>query len=186
MQHPAQFDGPHVCGVMHEPKSQTSPSPAQSWQASPATPHAVEDAPFWHVLPTQHPGQFDGPHVGCVTHAPLEQVAPVPKQSKHCSPPKPHAVCCVPAWHELPTQHPGQFCGPHVVDPTHAPFKHDSPKAKQSWHVPPPAPHAKEFRPDMQTLPTQQPLQFCGPHDVCPWQKPLLHASPLRVQSWHW
>jgi hypothetical protein len=137
-QHPAQLPGPHVVGGTHPPLLHDSLLGAQSWHDAPPRPHAFADVPSRHVSPTQHPLQFCGPHDGVSVHCWFEHTSPEPAQFWHCDPAKPHALDDVPAWQALPTQHPGQFAGPHVGWPRHWPLTHVSPSGTQSWHVEPP------------------------------------------------
>jgi hypothetical protein len=73
-QHPGHVVGEQGGGGgAHRPPRHTSPRPAQLEHACPATPHWLLDVPGKHTLPTQHPGQFWGPHV--CWQAPPKQVA---------------------------------------------------------------------------------------------------------------
>jgi hypothetical protein len=140
------------------------------------------------TLPTQHPGQFCGPHVVCPKHEPLMHDSPNDWQLLHCWPPKPHAKESVPGTHTLPWQQPPQFCGPQNV-PMHCWNWHVAPKFRQSRHCWPPKPHAVEESPDTHVLPRQHPEQLEVEHVGWPPQIPPTgkgrHDSPIAPQLTH-
>jgi hypothetical protein len=60
--------------------------PLQSVHACPLMPHAYGSIPRLHVLPWQHPVQFDGPHA-CGAHTPpAKHTPPAAAQSMHARP----------------------------------------------------------------------------------------------------
>lgn len=71
-QHPGQLAGLHVTRVSHwrVVVLQTFPAAAQFAHAPPFEPHAVASTPVTHVVPSQQPPQFSGPHVGVPTQRP--------------------------------------------------------------------------------------------------------------------
>jgi hypothetical protein len=102
-QQPGQFFGPHVTGVWQVrsfgwPRgAQTLPVAAQSAQAWPPFPQAVASPPVTHVVPSQQPPQFAGPHVGVPWQAPPppgtgSHFCPRAWQLSHARPLVPHAV----------------------------------------------------------------------------------------------
>jgi hypothetical protein len=88
-------------------------------------------------------------------------VAPASVQSWHGPPPVPHAELSSPTRQMPFWQHPAQSVGPHWLSVTQAPFKQDCP-CTHCAHAFPPVPQDVGSVPVLQTLPMQQPWQFCG------------------------
>jgi hypothetical protein len=165
-----QFDGPHVGCGMHAPPlgkvgPHVSPNSWQFWHDAPPPPHCVGSKPARHVLPTQQPLQFAGPHVGgAVQNPPFGtgvHTSPKAAQFEHCSPNSPHEVGRLPGSQVFPEQHPAQVA-PHG-EKEHVPLLQVSPSAEQFVQLEPAKPHSFEAVPATHMFPTQQPLQFVGP-----------------------
>jgi hypothetical protein len=79
-----------------------------------------------------------------ILHSPAVHVA-------HPTPPFPHALTEVPAWHVVPLRHPGH--------PVHPPPWQIPPVAVQSAHTDPLPPHALLDVPPTHDVPFQHPVQ---------------------------
>jgi hypothetical protein len=121
-QQPAQFCGPHVGVLWHDPPTHVSFA-LQLRHWPPKAPHAWFVGGLMHVLPRQHPAQFCGPHVGVGTQTLPPGVCwhdwPTCVQFWQDDPRLPHAVLSTPMRHVLPRQQPAQFCGLHDGVPVH-------------------------------------------------------------------
>jgi hypothetical protein len=179
-QHPVQVTGPHVAS--HDPFTHSELVP-HAWHGLPARPHAAVVVPPKQVLPAQHPEQFDGPHDAPAWHEPPAHCVPAP-HALQAFPPAPHAESFVPGRQRLPSQQPvGQ------LDALHAPsvwqtFAMHAAVVPQSWHGPPPEPHASPAPPPVHELPSQHPAHVCGPHSVGTVQLPPEHTC-VEGQLWH-
>src|SRR5262245_25714112 len=108
----------------------------------------------------QQPVQLEALHALVSTaHAPLVQAA-LRGHVTHACPPTPHAVSEVPTRHVFPWQHPGQFCGVHVValldahvppPPSPTAAAHTRPCEAQSTHACASFPHELTLLPSWQT-----------------------------------
>jgi hypothetical protein len=73
-QHPGQLPALHVTGVWQVRSFgwpggiHVLPVAAQFVHCPPCLPQATESVPVTHVVPSQHPPQFFGPHVGMPAH----------------------------------------------------------------------------------------------------------------------
>jgi hypothetical protein len=159
--------------------------PAQTRHCSPPLPHCELVSPGWQVpVLSQQPGHVSGPHPppSPAEQKPLLQLLPA-TQSEHSDPATPHAFVVFPGKHVLPSQQPGQLCGPHPPASTicwQNPPGQTLP-AGHVVHVWPPKPHAVVVSPETHTLPWQQPGQLFGPHapeSIWTWQKPAWHVVP--------
>jgi hypothetical protein len=121
---------------------------SQFEHAVPCEPHAVSIVPAWHLpSASQHPPQFEGPHVGggAPWHEPAEHPCPFDAQSSHFAPLEPHASDSVPNRQSpAAVQHPVQLEASHLgATPSHVPFAvHAKPTAPQSRHCAARWPHA--------------------------------------------
>jgi hypothetical protein len=141
--------------------------------------HPLPNAPHWlskrperqFPFESQHPWQFQGPHVGCGTHVCFRQLSLNCRQFWQRLPPLPHANGAVPCWQApLWSQQPkAQFCELQPVTGRQTPpgvppeAMHASPCPVQFAHCAPYWPHAVASVPAKHWLPKQQPEQFCGP-----------------------
>jgi hypothetical protein len=185
-QHPkGHVEGLH--GEVHAWFWQTSPNAEQLVHCPPPNPQALDDAPATQVLPWQQPnGQVAGLHGPLPTHVWPWQVSPSGAQFWHWVPPVPHADWLVPPVHVVPRQHPnGHDEGLHGLNVVQAWAWQVSPKMAQSWHCPPPTPHAVSTLPPTHRLPWQQPNGHVAgeqgpvPTHWLPWQ-----VSPNCRQFW--
>jgi hypothetical protein len=130
-------------------------------------------------------------------HCWLLQVSPERAQLTHDAPPIPQRRSEVPG-RQLPplSQQPeGQLCASHTGGGggiMHCWLPHVAPDCVQSWHWPPPPPHARSDVPFLhRPRLSQQPLaQLCGSHDACVWQEPPdwvpgTHTCPVETQLPH-
>ncbi len=174
-QQPPQFCGPQPPPSPAEQKPLLQFRPGgQGVHCCPPSPQAWALPPVTHVLPSQHPLQFWGPHVPLSMmgwQKPFGQTS-LGGQTLHCPPPKPQPLVVKPPMHTLFRQQPPQFWGPQApasnVGWQNPPWQAVAGgQTPQAW---PPTPHAVDEPPPRQTgtgeLPEipQHPLQFDGPH----------------------
>lgn len=163
---------------------QTSPPPHET-HIVPPEPHFIADGVCTHMVPSQQPPQFEGPHTVAVTHAPAKQVWLL----AHCA----QSPASEPqARFEFPVvqapasvTHPGQVKAMHWPIVLHALFC-----AWQFWHATPPWPHAVKVLPPRHAPLSQQPLQFghnAAPPALPPPAPPALPpaAPPPVIPAMH-
>jgi len=93
--------------LTHWPELQTSPPPHVVHIAPPA-PHFIADGVCTHMVPSQQPPQFEGPHVAALTQAPPKQVWLLAHWA-HTPASEPHARFELPGVHApASVTHPGQ------------------------------------------------------------------------------
>jgi hypothetical protein len=94
---------------------------------------------------------------------PDEQICP-PLHIVHTAPPEPHFIALGVCTQVVPSQHPPQLAGPHVVAVTQAPLKQVW-VAPHCWHTPASLPHARLEFPGAHTPPSsRQPGQVKATH----------------------
>jgi hypothetical protein len=177
-QQPGQLAGPQTGGgIWHMPAEHVSDA-GHVAQTPPPNPQALVWLPAMQVLPTQQPGQFEGPQAIADVQMPAEQDSPF-GQGRHIAPPLPQAKVWFPPRQALPTQQPGQLPGPHCVGPWHVLPLHVSPGGQDAQAVPP-DPQAFVEPPIWQLpLPSQHPAQLAGLQGGGGgWQSPPVHTSP--------
>ncbi len=99
--------------------------------------------PMRQLLPSQQPAQLFELHDGCIEHAPLLQVPPMP-HCMHVLPPAPQAkrFCAEPGTQMPLRQQPlGHVIGLHCWGAPHTPLVHVSPRG-QVLHEAPLSPQA--------------------------------------------